>query len=366
MSDPFSPLTLGNLQLSHRIIMAPLTRFRAPNSIPGDLMATYYQQRASKGGLIISEAACISENGGIPLNMPRIDTPEAIEGWKKIVDVVHGKGGSFYCQLIHLGRAFIPELFGANTTVLSSSNVKISGGLQGFEYHTPKPMDAKDMQIAIQEFVTAADNAVNKCGFDGIEIHAANGYLLDQFLEDTVNTRTDEFGGCIENRSKFPLMVLDAIIAKIGADKVGFRISPWDTYQEAIDTNPLAHFSYFCEQLQKRNLAYVHIIEARSDANGGRENDSEKSKTVDPEFSLSSVTPLKAKLPLTPVLSAGGWNNTNFVQPVKQACFDALVFGRYFISNPDLPNKLKLQIPLTKYDRSTFYTPLVANGYIDY
>lgn len=366
MSDVFTPLKVGNITLGHRVVMAPLTRFRAPSSIPGDLMKTYYEQRTSKGGLIITEASCVSEKGGIPSHMPRIDTLEAAAGWKKVVDGVHNKGGFIFCQVFHLGRTFIPEVYGAKVQVISSSNVKISDDKNEFSYHVPKVMDAEDMKEVIEDFVKAADNAINKSGFDGIELHGANGYLLDQFIEDSVNTRTDEFGGSIENRCKFPLMVLDAVIDKIGADKVGYRISPWDTFQEAIDSKPLEHFSYFCEQLEKRNLAYVHIIEARSDANGGKENDSEKAKTLTDKELKSSLAELKTKLPLTPVFSAGGWNSDNFTHALKDTGIDALVFGRYFISNPDLPEKLKQKKPLTRYDRLTFYTPLLSKGYIDY
>lgn len=356
MPDVFTPLKVGELCLAHRIIMAPLTRYRAPNNIPGSLMVTYYEQRASEGGLIISETTIISETSGIPESMPRIDTPESVAGWIPVVEAVHRKNGFIFCQLNHLGR-----VSGNPQSVISASGNKVSGD----QYHVPRQMNIADMQQTIDEFVQAADSAVNKCGFDGVELHGANGYLLDQFIEDSINIRTDEFGGSIENRVKFPLMVLDAVIAKVGAAKVGYRISPWDVYQEATDSDPETHFSYFCDQLELRKLAFVHVVEARSDANGGRENDAQKAKSLEQE-EVSSVSQLKQNLPLTPLLSAGGWNSDNFADALDKSKLDALVFGRYFISNPNLPEKLKQKEPLTPYNRATFYTPLKAEGYIDY
>lgn len=360
----FTPLQLGDIQLSHRVIMAPLTRFRAKNHIPGSIMGEYYGQRTTAGGLIISETTCISDRGGMAPHMPRIDTEEAVAGWKEVVKAVHAKDGFIFCQLNHLGRAFVPEAISSTEQVYSSSDIPISGEGKGFKYSKPKAMDLEDMKNAISDFVNGADNAINKCGFDGIELHGANGYLLDQFIRDNINVRTDEFGGSIENRCKFPLMVLDAVIEKIGSKKVGYRISPWDIFQDADDSQPEVHFAYFCEQLEKRNLAYVHVVEARSDANGGRENDGAKTENIDEELLKSSAGLLKPKLPTTPLLSAGGWNSDN--SELEGLNVDALVYGRYFISNPDLPRRLKEKLPLTKYDRSTFYAALDPVGYIDY
>ncbi|EGV61711.1 12-oxophytodienoate reductase [Yamadazyma tenuis] len=356
----FTPIDIGDLKLSHRVILAPLTRYRAVGNIPNKMMAEYYEQRSSKGGLLITETTCISVRGGINRNMPRIDTEEAVEGWKNIVEAVHAKGGLIFCQLNHFGRTFKPQASEYNAPVVSSSSVPIDGEM----YHIPKPMDETDMKQTIEDFVNAADNAINKAGFDGIELHGANGYLLDQFIEDNINTRTDEFGGSIENRCKFPLMVLDAVIEKVGSGKVGYRISPWDVFQQANDSNPIKNFSYLCEQLEKRNIAYVHAVEARSDANGGRENDGNKSASLDKSLLKSSVAKLKPCLPTTSLISAGGWNKDN--ASLEGIEVDALAFGRYFISNPDLPNKLKLGSPLTPYNRDTFYTPGTAKGYTDY
>lgn len=347
--------------------MAPLTRYRAPGCIPGNLMAIYYEQRASKGGLLISEATSISETCGLPVNNPRIDTLEAIEGWRSVVERVHKKGAFIYCQLNHYGRAGDNEANGINYPLYCSSPVPISGlRPNGRKYAVPKEMDEDNIQQVIQDFVNAAAQSIHMVGFDGVELHGANGYLIDQFLEDNINQRADQYGGSIENRCRFPLMILDAVIAKVGSDKVGFRISPWDTFQDANDSDPFKHFSYLCEQLEKRKISYVHIVEARSDANGGRENDSKKSKEF-AEFLLeSSAASFKNFLPNTPIISAGGWNDSNLDGIIESSKVDALAFGRYFISNPDLPEKLKRKIPLSKYDRKTFYDHLLPIGYIDY
>lgn len=340
--------------------MAPLTRFRAPNNSPGDLMLKHYQQRASEGGLLIAEATNISKRGGIHVNAPRIDTEEAKEGYKQLVNKVHEKGGFIYCQLIHYGRVIQPDSFKEYEYVAGPSAIK----LQGEGYVVPEEMIAKQMQEAIEDFVQAAANAI-ECGFDGVELHGANGYLLDQFLEDNINVRTDEFGGLIENRSRFPLQVLDAVIARIGKDKVGFRISPWDIFQEANDSKPVEHFKYVCEQLEKRQIAYVHIIEGRSDANSGRENDDARRKELGFDAFKSSCAQFKKALVNTPLLSAGGWNAKNFKIEGYEG-IDGYVFGRYFTSNPDLPERLKNSWPLTPYDRKTFYSHLDPKGYIDF
>lgn len=356
MTSLFSPLQIGTITLDHRVIMAPLTRFRAPESIPNDLMVKYYSQRASKGGLIISESVSIHEKCGLPRHFPRIDTQEAIDGWKPIVKAVHDKNGFMFCQLNHLGRAAKGNKF----PVYSSSDIPIAQ--EG--YPIPLPMDRQQMNMAIDYFCQAAANAM-EAGFDGIEIHGANGYLIDQFLEDNINTRTDEYGGSIENRCRFPLQVLDLLIDTIGSDKIGFRISPWDVYLDANDSNPMENFTYVCQQLEKRNLAYVHIIEARSDANGGRENDDSKANSLSSDLVASSAAKFKSSLPTTPLLSAGGWNKSNY-KNFSDIEVDGLVFGRPFIANPDLPYRLKKELPLNDYERKYFYSPLIERGYIDY
>lgn len=340
--------------------MAPLTRYRAPNNIPGEMMLKHYQQRASDGGLLIAEATAISINGGISKNVPRIDTKEGMQGYKKVVEAVHEKGGLIYCQLIHYGRTIIPATFAEYAEVLGPSSIK----LEGDGYVVPREMTVEDMDQAVADFAQAAANAM-ECGFDGVEIHGANGYLLDQFVEDNINVRTDEFGGLIENRCKFPLRVLDAVVAKVGRGKVGYRISPWDSFQEADDSLPVEHFMYFCEQLEKRKIAYVHCIEARSDANGGKENDDAHAQALGVNVTESSCAQFKKVLVDTVLLSAGGWNDKNFKIEGYEGV-DGYVYGRLFTSNPDLPERLKNGWKLTPYNRDYFYQALEPVGYVDY
>ncbi|GME70594.1 catalytic activity protein [[Candida] boidinii] len=367
----FDPLEIGEKVLKHRIIMAPLTRYRAPNMIPGRLMSDYYTQRASSGGLLITEATYISPICGVQPNNPRIDTGESIEGWKSVVNDVHKKEGIFYMQLNHFGRTGIPQL-NQNKQPLSSSPIKLSAkpfiiGDKLVEHVVPKEMTRDDMDAVICDFCQAAYNAIHLAGFDGIELHGANGYLIDQFLEDNINLRTDEYGGCIENRSKFPLEILDAVIKKVGnSKKVAFRISPWDNFNDADDSDPVNNFSYVVKELEKRHLAYIHVIEARSDSNGGKENDDSKSAVLNNDMLYCSVAQFVKLAPTTPIISAGGWNSENYQGILKKTGISGLVFGRYFISNPDLPKRLKSNFPLTKYDRTTFYSELDPHGYIDY
>lgn len=368
MCDPlFTPLKLGDIVLNHRVIMAPLTRYRAAGGIPGALMTEYYLHRSSKGGLLITEATSISNTSGMQPDNPRIDTNEAIAGWRKIVDAVHSKGGYIFLQLNHFGRSCIPK-YNQEEVPLCSSSITLSGKPRFYEdddpnlsFAKPKEMSESDMTKVINEFTTAAYNAVYLAGFDGVEIHGANGYLIDEFLEDNINVRTDSYGGSIENRCRFPLQVLDGVISKLGSPKkVGFRISPWDNFQDADDSDPVGHFSYVCEQLSHRNIAYIHVIEARSDSNGGREGVNLEQDTS------SSVSQLKRFVGDTPLVSAGGWNGTNFTGVIAKNGLDCLAFGRYFISNPDLVERLKKGHNLNLYDRTTFYSHLEPKGYIDY
>lgn len=365
----FTPLRIGNIELKHRVIMAPLTRYRAPNFTPDELMVKYYSQRATEGGLIISEATNISPTSGIHPNNPRIDTKQSIEGWKLVTSAVHSKGGYIFLQLNHCGRSSVPK-YNMNKQPISSSDIKLSGTPlfyeeDGLEFETPKAMDEEDMREVINDFCTSAKNGL-LAGFDGIELHSANGYLLDQFIRDNINQRNDIFGGNIQNRIRFVLQVIDQVCDTIGASKLGVRLSPWDNFQDANDSNPLEHFSFLCKELEKRQLAYVHIIEERSESNGGFEKDDEKSASLSSMSLMTSIPPLKSILKNTPIISAGGWNDKNYRGIIAHTNIDALAFGRYFISNPDLVLRLKDGIPLTKYDRDYFYSHLEPKGYIDY
>ncbi|OAX79189.1 hypothetical protein ACJ72_06494 [Emergomyces africanus] len=387
----FKPLQLGALQLEHRVVLAPLTRMRATKEsegvyVPNDLNVQYYSQRATKGGFLLTEATPISRYAAGYPGVPGIFTPSQIAGWKRVTDAVHAKGGFIYCQLWHVGRATVPSLLDGRSPV-SSSNIPMSGNaLDGSKYadSPPKSLTVEEIQDLVAEYAAAAQRAL-EAGFDGVEIHGANGYLLDQFLHDNVNTRTDSYGGSIANRARFPLEVIRSVTAAIGADRVGIRLSPYNYFQDTRDSDPNAHWVYLSEQIaalpQQHRPAYVHMIEPRFDevldeeaklaalaattkttASNGEQRNGEKSK----DYSLDRFRePLKKGG--VAFLAAGSFNRDNCVVKVKRGAADAIVFGRWFLANPDFVRRLREGLPLNKYDRDTFYgaTP-PEKGYTDY
>jgi len=263
MADLFSPVKLGGIALSNRIVMAPLTRNRAgEGGVPQEINVKYYEQRAS-AGLIITEATPISPMGhGYPL-LPGIYTDAQIAGWKKVTDAVHAKGGKIVIQLWHVGRISHPSLLNGETPVAPSA-IKPAGKAFTFQglvdYVEPRALDASELPGIVADYVQAAKNAL-QAGFDGVEIHSANGYLLDQFLRDGSNKRTDNYGGSIENRARLLMEVTKAVVSAIGADKVGLRLSPVNPFNDMKDSNPQAVFNYVTEQLNQFNLAYLHVVE---------------------------------------------------------------------------------------------------------
>lgn len=354
MSELFQPLRIGNVELQHRVVMAPLTRLRADaDHVPLPMSTPYYEQRASvPGTLIIAEATLISApEAGIP-HGPGIWTEAQIAEWKKITDAIHAKGSYAFCQLIALGRAASPEeLKKGGNELFAPSPIAMEEGMP-----VPKELGEEQIQKIIADFAIAAKNAV-RAGFDGVEVHGANGYLVDQFMQDVTNQRQDQWGGSVPNRARFGLEVAKALVDAVGAEKVGFRLSPWNTWQSMKMADPVPQFSYFVEQLKTLKLAYLHVVESRVINN----IDCEKGE------SLKFLLDIWGKT--SPVLVAGGYNPGN----VEGAYGDeyknndvAVVFGRHFISNPDLPFRIQHQLPLTPYDRSSFYTATQAAGYGDY
>ncbi|KAF6828474.1 NADH:flavin oxidoreductase NADH oxidase [Colletotrichum musicola] len=354
-SKLFQPLRVGKAQLSHRVVMAPLTRFRFnPDHTPLDIALDYYVQRAAvPGTLIIAEAVLISEaHGGFP-NAPGIWTEAQIAGWRKITDAVHAAGSSIYCQLIAPGRAAVVPVLEkeGGHPLLSSSAVPISD-----DSPVPREMTADEIAQAVCDFAQAGKNAI-AAGFDGVEVHGANGYLVDQFLQDNCNKRTDAWGGSVENRSRFAVDVAAALVDAIGADRVGFRISPYSNFQSMRMADPVPQFSDLARKLRDLGLAYLHIIESRVN----NWEDVEKVEGI--EFLLEIWNNV------SPVLVAGGFTPELAQRAVDEeyAKWDvAVVFGRHFLANPDLPFRIKHGLPLNKYDRATFYTPSIPQGYIDY
>ncbi|ANB12936.1 Oye2p [Sugiyamaella lignohabitans] len=350
----FSPIKVGKSTLQHRIALAPLTRFRSPKHVPGDLVAEYYEQRASRPGtLLITEATFIAAKaGGIP-NVPGIWSQEQIDAWKKVTDRVHAKKSFIYAQIWALGRQAFPAVLKAEGfDYVSASDVPIDE-----ERGAPRPLTKEEIKEYIQLYVKAAKNAV-EAGFDGIELHSANGYLLDQFLHENTNQRTDEYGGSIENRARFTLEVVDALVEAIGADRVGIRLSPWNTYGEVFPgISPIPQWSYVVAELEKRaveqnkRLAFVHIVEPRIAGHVNLESWSGSNEFIN---NIWKGILIKAGNML-PVAAEVAEKEPNTI----------IAVGRHFISNPDIVDKLERKLELTDYDRDTFYTN-DAKGYTDY
>lgn len=356
----FTSLQLGALSLNNRVVMAPLTRMRASEGdVPGELAAEYYSQRAS-AGLIISEAAQISMLGkGYP-GTPGIFSDAQVAGWKKVTDAVHAKGGKMVCQLWHVGRISHSSLHPTEGLPVAPSAIAPSGKVytatwQLAEYETPRSLTLAEIPALIQDYVNAAQQA-KAAGFDGVEVHGANGYLLDQFLHDGSNTRNDQYGGSIENRSRLLLEVLHAVINVWGSDRVGARLSPYGTFNDMSDHDTMGLFTYLIGQLNPLGLAYLHLIEPRSTMAGG----TDKVKEDQPSTSALFRPLYKGK-----IIAAGGFDREGAEQFVSNGQADAIAFGRFFISNPDLPKRLAENSPLNPYDRSTFYGG-GAKGYVDY
>lgn len=349
----FAPLTLGKMQLQNRVAMAPLTRFRATKEhIPTDLMAEYYAQRASTPGtLLISEATFMSLRSVGYNNVPGIYNQAQIEGWKKVTDAVHAKGSYVFCQLWDLGRAADPKVLAeSGSRVRSASNIPMEEGAP-----VPEPMSIEEIKSTVRDYAAAAKNAI-AAGFDGVEIHGANGYLIDQFIQDNSNQRTDEYGGSIENRSRFAVEVVEAVTAAVGAEHVGIRLSPYSTFQGMRMKDPIPQFTDVITKIGKYNPVYIHLVEGRIAGNADTPSDNESL-----DFAYDAFKGV--------LVVAGGYEPKNAKYVVDEAHPDRdviVAFGRYFISTPDLVFRLKNGIDFNPYNRDTFYLPENPTGYTDY
>lgn len=349
----FSNKKLGRYTLKNRVAMAPMTRCRAIGNIPNDSMATYYAQRA-EAGLLITEGTAPSLNGLGYARIPGIFTDEQVKGWKKVTDAVHKKGSVIFVQIMHTGRASHKENMAAGARILApsaiSSEVKIWTDAAG-EQLTPVPFEMTDAEVeaTIEEFVKASERAI-EAGFDGVELHGANGYLIDQFINTASNQRTDKWGGNVENRMRFILETTKRVAAKIGPDRVGVRLSPYGTFNTMkADADMDALYETLAKRLSELNIAYLHVVDQRAP---------------------NSVVPttLKQKMrqsfPTSFILS-GGYDEKSAEEDLSAEKGDVVAFGRPFISNPDLVTKMQKALPLTQPDFSTFYTP-GEKGYVDY
>ena len=358
----FNPLTLGNFTLSHRVVMAPLTRMRAtrPGNVPNALNAAYYGQRASAGGLIIAEASQVVPSGqGMPAT-PGIHDAAQVEGWKGITSAVHAKGGKIFLQLWHVGRISHSSHHAGGALPIAPSAIAASGMAMTSDFsraplETPRAMETHEIPALVEGYAQAARNAL-AAGFDGVEIHAANGYLLEQFLQSRSNLRTDAYGGSITNRMRLILEVTEAVTAVCGGDRVGIRLSPFGVANDSGEAEPMPLYSALIAELNRFGLAYLHLIEPRASGAGSAEVDHQ---------GVPSAAKLFRPAWRGVLIAAGNFRGDSANQMLQDGEADAIAFGRFFISNPDLPERLRLGAELTPYNRATFYGG-GAQGYTDY
>ena len=361
----FSPLQVGPYRLQHRVVMAPLTRMRADRSnfAPRPLNAEYYGQRATPGGLLIAEATPVMVEGRGNPGVPGIYSEAQIGGWRGVVDAVHAKGGLIFLQLWHVGRVSHSSFQPGGQVPVAPSAVPITGeGMLAMTsdgkmvpYETPRALETDEVGQVIEAFRQAAVNA-KQAGFDGVEIHGANGYLLEQFLQSRTNLRTDQYGGSIENRARLLLEITQAVIAVWGSNRVGVRLSPYGVANGSGEADPMPLYSHVIKALDPLGLAYLHFIEPRSSGAGRAEVNWQN---------VPSAMVLFRPLWRGVLISAGGFTGETAEAAIAQGHADAIAFGRIFISNPDLPYRLQHGFPLTPYNRATFYGGEAA-GYTDY
>lgn len=349
----FNPLKIGNVELKHRIGMPSLTRLRAGDDrVPTTLMKDYYGQRASvPGTLIITEGTLVSPSacGAFP-NAPGIWSKDQVAAWKAITNEVHSKGSFIFCQLFAMGRAADVEVAKAEgISIAAPSALPIDENSP-----VPKAMTVEEIKQMIRDFATASENAIS-AGFDGVECHGANGYLIDQFIQDVSNRRDDEYGGSVENRSRFANDVMKAMVDAVGAERVGLRLSPWSTFQGMRMEDPIPQFTDIISNASQLNLAYLHLVESRI---SGAE-DSDSNDRLDFAYELWK----------RPILVAGGFKPVEAQKLVDEEHPDkdiVVMFGRYFIANPDLVYRIKKGVELSAYNRKTFYISQSPVGYLDY
>ncbi|NEQ23080.1 MAG: alkene reductase [Microcoleus sp. SIO2G3] len=361
-----SPVKVGSYELRNRLVMAPLTRNRAgAGNVPGALNATYYAQRAS-AGLIITEASQVSPQGlGYP-STPGIYSQEQVEGWRLVTKAVHERGGRIFLQLWHVGRISHPSLQPDGALPVAPSAIAPEGDASTFEgpqpFVTPRALETDEIPGIVEQYRKGAENAL-AAGFDGVEIHSANGYLLDQFLQDGSNQRTDQYGGSIENRARLLLEVTEAVTSVWGAERVGVRLSPTGTFNSMYDSNPAALFSYVASALNRFGLAYLHLVEPRADADALKRWAKDVGNLNDKEVGLAARY-FRPNFTGT-IISAGGYDRELGNAVLAAGDADLVAYGRLFIANPDLPERFALNAPLNTPDRSSFYGG-DERGYTDY
>ena len=347
----FTPLALGAIALPNRVVMAPLTRSRAgAGNVPTELAATYYAQRAS-AGLIVSEATqVVPEGQGYPTT-PGIHSEEQVTGWRRVTDAVHAAGGRMVLQLWHVGRVSHPVFQPERKLPVAPSAVPPKGQLYGpdwkkIDYVEPRALEPAEIPGIIAAYAKGAENA-KRAGFDGVEVHGANGYLIDQFLRDGSNRRTDAYGGSVENRARLLLETVAAVVEVWGSSRVGVRLSPLNPNNDMTDSNPRATFGHAAAALARFELAYVHVLEP-----------------VDTPSDKQVLGEIK-RLCSAPMIANHGYTQETAEAAIAEGRADAIAFGKLFLANPDLPRRLRTRAPLNAWDMATFYGGS-AKGYTDY
>ncbi|MBV9928913.1 MAG: alkene reductase [Acidobacteria bacterium] len=346
MSTLFDPLKVGELELDNRIVMAPMTRSRADDrGVQPPFVAEYYRQRSS-AGLIITEATNVSPLAKGYVRTPGIYTPEQLEGWRPVAEAVHARGGKVFMQLFHTGRIALPDFLPEGAQPVAPSAVRAKGqnytdgGMK--EFVTPREITVEEIRQTVRDFADAAANAV-EAGFDGVELHAASGYLVQQFLTTNANLRADEYGGSVENRARFLFEVLDAMVEAVGAGRVGVKFSPRMPFNDIEERDADELYTYILRRLSGRGLAYVHVG----------------------DFTGEGWHELLRPVYDGVYFAGAGLTKESGEELLAKGLADAVVYGTKFISNPDLPKRFKLGAPLNDPDQTTFYTP-GERGYTDY
>lgn len=343
---------MGKFDLSHRIVLAPMTRQRSYGYVPQPHAALYYSQRTTKGGLLISEGTIISPTGIGYKDIPGIWSKEQVEAWKPIVSAVHEKGGIFFCQLGHMGRLSNYGFQPNGQAPISSTDKPAPPLTPEDDLSPPRRLRTDEIPQLVNDFRAAARNAID-AGFDGVEIHAAYGHLLDQFMKDGINDRTDDYGGSLQNRCLLTLQVVDAVANEIGPLRVGVRLSPFDSLFGSGDSDPDTLALHLAESLNKAGVLYCHVLEPRTELVDGHARISDR------------LLPMRRAFKGT-LIAAGGYSREVGSKAVADGYADLVAYGRLFLANPDLPRRFEMDAELNKYDRSTFYTSDPVVGYTDY
>uniref|UniRef100_A0A0E0C211 NADH:flavin oxidoreductase/NADH oxidase N-terminal domain-containing protein n=1 Tax=Oryza meridionalis TaxID=40149 RepID=A0A0E0C211_9ORYZ len=355
-----TPYKMGQFDLAHRVVLAPLTRCRSYGNVPGPHNAAYYAQRAARGELLVAEACAVSETArGYP-DVPGIWSAEQVEAWRHVVDAVHAKGAVFFCQIWHTGRVSPTGRPNGQAPISSTDKQvtpQVSHDGQVLEFAPPRRLKTEEIPNIVDDFRIAARNAI-EAGFDGVEIHGANGYLIDQFMKDSVNDRTDAYGGGIENRCRFAAEVITAVADEIGAHRLGVRLSPFADYMDCHDSDPKALTLRVIGLMNDLGVLYCHMIEPRMCVGAGEDGSK-------PVIAHGRLLPFRKAFRGTFMVN-GGYDREEGDKAVADGYADLVAYGRLFLANPDLPERFRRKAGLNKYDRSTFYTSDPVVGYTDY